>query len=276
MNSTTAKAPEALTSEELIATALRAADAAARVHSLHVGRLEERWIDEKTASSDFVSNVDLESQEAALHVIQAAHPDHYIMAEEGEHAGEMDPEAPYTWIVDPLDGTTNFLHNHPFYASSVAVWDKQGPVAAVVHSHPLETVWSARRGMGAHANGEVIHVSKEQNLNRCLVGTGFPFKNLEALDTYQGQFGRVLGTTAGIRRAGAAAIDLAYLAEGRLDAFWELHLNPWDFAAGILLITEAGGCVSRVGPGAVDPTPGSVLAGNSRSILEELRAVLRG
>ena len=264
------------TATDLLSVATRAAEAAALVHGHHVGRLEERWIDEKTAASDFVSNVDLESQDAALAVISSVFPHHHVMAEEGDDAGQMDPDADFTWIIDPLDGTTNFLHNHPFYASSVAVWDREGPVAGVVHCQPQETVWTALRGGGAFENGESISVSGEDRLKRCLIGTGFPFKRLDTLELYQEQFGRVLQTTAGVRRAGAAAIDLAYLARGSLDAFWELDLNPWDFAAGVLLVEEAGGTMSRVDGSSLTPENGTVMGANSHTVLTELRQVLQG
>ncbi len=264
------------TVDALLATALAAAEAAAKIHADQTGRLEERWIEVKTTASDFISNVDVASQAAALAVIQSKFPDHYVMAEEGEHAGEMDPTAEFTWIVDPLDGTTNFLHDHPFYASSVAVWDKNGPVAGVVHAQALEKIWSAVRGEGATENGEAIHVSDNADVSRFLVGTGFPFKSLDDLPRYQAQFARVLSGTAGMRRAGAAAIDLAYMARGSLDAFWELDLHPWDFGAGLLLITEAGGVTERLEGGQVLPARGTVIAANSGKALVELRTLILG
>lgn len=264
---------------ELLETARSSAAAAARIHQDHIARGGASWTDEKTAPSDFVSDVDLAAQEAALAVIRERHPRHQILAEEGE-AGDRsvaDPtKAGLVWIVDPLDGTTNYLHRHPYYAASVAVWDEAGPVAGVVHAPALDRRWEAARGAGATENGQPITVSKEARLARCLIGTGFPFKVLESADAYLAQFKRVLSATAGIRRAGAAAIDLAYVANGTLDGFWELQLQPWDVAAGILLVQEAGGVVERVEGGAVTAGPGTVLAANSPSSLAELRRVVLG
>ena len=184
--------------------------------------------------------------------------------------------SPFTWLVDPLDGTTNFLHRHPFYAASVAVWDQDGPVACTVDASALDTVWAAARGSGATQDEKPISVSATESLPRYLVGTGFPFKALDVVTPYVNQLGRVLANTSGVRRAGAAAIDLAYVANGILDAFWEHHLAPWDFGAGILLITEAGGVVERIDGGPVTANPGTVIAANSQAGLDRLRAVING
>ena len=262
----------------LLETARLSAAAAARVHQEHAARGGATWTDEKTAPSDFVSDVDLAAQEAALAVITARHPGHHVLAEEegvGEATGSRAQTTP-VWIVDPLDGTTNYLHGHPYYAASVAVWDTAGPVAGVVDAPALGCRWEAARGAGATENGRPISVSAAPGMGRGLIGTGFPFKVLESADTYLAQFKRVLTSTAGIRRAGAAAIDLAYVANGKLDGFWELHLQPWDVAAGILLVQEAGGVVERLEGGDVTTAPGTVIAANSPSGLAELRRIVLG
>ncbi|MDH3222400.1 MAG: inositol monophosphatase [Gemmatimonadota bacterium] len=260
----------------LLETATLAAAAASQIHREHAGRGGAAWTDEKTSPSDFVSNVDLAAQDAALSVIARRHPDHRILAEEeGGSAGGGDDAWP-VWIVDPLDGTTNYLHGHPFYAASVAVWDQEGPIAGVVDAPALGRRWEAARGAGATENGSPISTSRETRIPRYLMGTGFPFKTLEAADTYLAQFKRVLSGTAGIRRAGAAAIDLAYVASGILDGFWELHLEPWDVAAGILLVTEAGGAVERLTGGPPTVAPGPVLAANRLEALAPLRHLLLG
>ena len=249
--------------DRLLATAKEAAHAAARIHreaALHGGG---RWIDEKTAHSDFVSDVDLAAQEAVMAVIAARHPDHAIMAEEDGGGREGAPGNEYLWLVDPLDGTTNFLHGHPYHAASVAVWDGEGPLAAVVAAQALGKAWTATRGRGARENGERIRVSSTDRIERFLVGTGFPFKAHELLPGYLAELDRVLRRTAGVRRTGAAAIDLAYVANGILDGFWESRLAPWDYAAGVLLVTEAGGVVERVEGGGVGVEAGSVIAANS-------------
>ena len=264
--------PDAI--DQLLATATAAARAAAKIHAEAIGRGGQRWVDEKTAHSDFVTDVDMAAQQAALEVIRTRHPDHAIMAEEegGEHSGA--PDTGHIWLVDPLDGTTNYMHGHPYHAASVAVWDAEGPLAAAVDAQALGRVWTAARGGGAFENGEPIRVSRTTDIRAFLLGTGFPFKAHDVMDPYLRQLDQALRKTSGVRRTGAAAIDLAYVANGILDGFWEVRLNPWDFAAGILLITEAGGVVGRVEGGPIDATSGSVMAANSGEGLERLRAVL--
>ena len=262
--------------DRLLATARETASAAAGIHREAAQRGGGRWIDEKTAHSDFVSDVDMAAQEAAMAVIEARHPEHAILAEEEGGGREGEPGNDHLWLVDPLDGTTNFLHGHPYHAASVAVWDGEGPLAAVVEAHALGKVWTAARGRGAFENGERIRVSRTTRLDRYLLGTGFPFKNHALLPEYLAELDRVLRCTAGVRRAGAAAIDLAYVANGILDGFWESRLAPWDYAAGVLLVTEAGGVVERVERGGIGPIAGSVIAANSAVGLEGLRGVLGG
>ena len=260
----------------LLATAKEAAKAAARVHREAAGRDGIGWIDEKTAHSDFVSDVDMAAQEASMAVIAARHPDHRVLAEEDGGGREGAPDADYLWLVDPLDGTTNFLHGHPYHAASVAVWDGKGPLAAAVEAQALGKVWTAARGRGTRENGTPIRVSRTDRIERFLVGTGFPFKAHELLPGYLGELDRVLRRTAGVRRTGAAAIDLAYVANGILDGFWESRLAPWDYAAGVLLVTEAGGVVERVEGGGVGVVAGSVIAANSVEGVGWLRGAVGG
>lgn len=266
-------------SPTLIRTALRAADAAARVHQRWTGRLVTAQAGAK-GKGDFVSQADVESQEAALDVITDRHPDHRVLAEEGdpdtaaatlESAGSTP-----VWVVDPLDGTANFLHGFPMWAASVAVAVEGRPVAGAVVCSSTGERWWAGRGTGAWKNGRPVRVSATREPQQALVGTGFPFKTPDLIDPYLTQLGRVLRGTAGARRGGAAALDLCYLAEGRLDAFWELFLNPWDFAAGCLLVEEAGGVMERVEGGPLELTPGSVMGGNSREMLEVVRGLVEG
>lgn len=260
--------------DRLLATAKAAANAAARVHREAARQGGGRWIDEKTAHSDFVSDVDMAAQEAAVAVIAARHPDHGVLAEEDGGGREGAPDTDRLWLVDPLDGTTNFLHGHPYHAASVAVWDGEGPLAAAVEAQALGKVWTAARGLGAWENGEPIRVSRTDRIERFLVGTGFPFKAHELLPGYLAELDRVLRRTAGVRRTGAAAIDLAYVANGILDGFWESRLAPWDYAAGVLLVAEAGGVVERVEGGGVGVEAGSVIAANSVEGLGWLRGVV--
>ena len=261
--------------EELLATATAGARAAARIHREAAGGDGGRWVREKTASSDFVSDVDMAAQEAALAVVAARHPGHAILAEEEGGGHEGAPGDEHLWLVDPLDGTTNFLHGHPYHAASVAVWDGVGPLAAAVEAQALGRVWTAARGHGTRENGEPVRVSRTSRLDRFLLGTGFPFKDRAALPGYLRQLDRALRRTAGVRRTGAAAIDLAYVANGILDGFWESRLGPWDFGAGVLLVIEAGGVVERVEGGPVGAETGSVLAANSGEGLVGLRRIVR-
>jgi myo-inositol-1(or 4)-monophosphatase len=266
----------------LLHTALAAADAAAAVHRRDAGRVTLRGATEK-ARADYVSQTDLDAQAAALALIAERHPDHAVLAEEGEggEGGEGGAEEQIAawdgrplWIVDPLDGTANFLHDHPLYCASVAVAVEGRVVAGAVASGSSGERWWAADGEGAFKGGRRIRVSHRTRLRDALVGTGFPFKALELLPDYLGQLDRVLHAASGVRRGGSAALDMCYLAQGTLDAFWEEILMPWDFAAGIVLVREAGGVLARPDGSELDIAPGRVRGGNSLEILAELRQVL--
>lgn len=227
--------------------------------------------------ADYVSQTDLDAQEAALSVIGARHPDHLVLAEESDE-GVEDRLARWggrpLWIVDPLDGTANFLHGHPFYCASVAVAVEGRVVAGAVVSGFTGERWWASEGEGAFKGGRRIRVSSVGSLRDAMVGTGFPFKKLELLPEYLGQLDRVLRSAAGVRRAGSAALDLCFLAEGALDAFWEEILMPWDFAAGLVLVREAGGLLTGPDGGELRLAPGVVRGANNEPLLEELLQVL--
>jgi len=189
---------------------------------------------------DYVTQVDRAAEEAIMEVVRKAYPEHGFLAEE---SGASAQPAEYRWIIDPLDGTTNFIHGFPQYCVSIAV-EQRGALAHAVVYDPLKNeLFTASKGRGAFLNDRRIRVSKCTRMQEALVGTGFPFKELERVDLYLRQLKRLMSSTSGVRRAGAAALDLAYVACGRLDAFWELGLSPWDMAAGALLIQEAGGLV---------------------------------
>jgi myo-inositol-1(or 4)-monophosphatase len=282
--------------DPLLSTALEAAEAAARVHLLHFGEVGLDGAQEK-AHSDFVSTVDLEAQEAALGVIRRRHPSHHVLAEEatpGEEAGNQERAWPaggeYLWIVDPLDGTTNYLHGHPQFAASVGVGRLPvsaspgaagGPdpileAGAVVAARTGERWW-ARRGQGAFKSGLRLRVSSLRTLKAALVGTGFPFKEPDLVPRYLEQFRRILPVSGGIRRAGSAALDLCYLAEGILDGFWEEdYLSPWDVAAGLVILREAGGIATRLDGQPIDLENGSVLAANSEELHRLLGELIAG
>jgi len=275
-------------SRSLLLTALAAADAAAAVQQRWIGRVGAAQINEK-AARDFVSQADIEAQQAAVALIRARHPDHAVLAEEGDAARGSGPtgearggkawggagDVPL-WVIDPIDGTTNFLHGHPMYAVSIAVVERGEPVVSVVHAPATGERWWATRGEGAFKNGRPIRVSSATTLRTALVGTGYPFKAIHLLDRYLGQLGRVIQGSAGVRRGGAAALDLAYVASGIFDAFWELDLFPWDYMAGVLLIREAGGVISRVDGSPVGLEPGSILAGANAALASELGTLVNG
>ena len=255
-------------------TARRAADAAADIHKDQATSVGIADAQEK-GRADYVSVTDLAAQEACAAVIRENHPDDTIVAEES-HEGDPDAIPPVgpAWIIDPLDGTTNFLHGHPMHASSVALAIDGVPVVGAVSCAPTGERWWAAHGSGAWKNGSRIEVSGVEGTGRALIGTGFPFKKEHLIGEHSAQLMRVLSATGGVRRGGAAAIDLCYLAEGRFDGFWELFLNPWDFAAGWVIVEEAGGVLGRVEGGALRLTSGTIIGANSLTMKEALHELI--
>jgi myo-inositol-1(or 4)-monophosphatase len=252
--------------EKALGIARAAARAAADVHQNHLGRVNaDDWSVKGIA--DFVTFVDREAEAEIVRHITAAFPEHAILAEESADSIESDGPhqlAEWTWIADPLDGTTNFLHRYPMYCASVALVHCGVPVAAAVVSGGTGEEWTAAAGKGAMRNGEAIKVSDTHQLGRALVGTGFPFKLPHILPGYLQQFDHIIRQVSDLRRGGSAALDLCFVASGYLDGFWELDLRPWDYAAGVLMIREAGGNVSGlVGEPSWAPDGGGIIAGNS-------------
>jgi myo-inositol-1(or 4)-monophosphatase len=222
--------------------------------------------------NDFVTQVDRSAEQAIIDVIRRAYPEHAFLAEEsGETAGGR-PE--FRWVIDPLDGTTNYIHGFPQYCVSIALEHKGVPTQAVVYDPAKNELFTASRGRGAYLDDRRIRVSKCVSLKDALVGTGFPFKELGRLEQYMRQLETLMRGSAGVRRAGAAALDLAYVACGRLDAFWEMGLSRWDMAAGALLIQEAGGLVGDLGGGAEHLERGEIAAGTPK-VLPQLLEALR-
>jgi myo-inositol-1(or 4)-monophosphatase len=252
----------ARTYHDLLDVAVFAAAAGARVIEDAVGgRATLVW--EEKGSEDFVTEVDRAAESAIVDIVRRQCPDATIIGEELSPEGSLKSRGT-SFIVDPLDGTTNFLHGYPEYSISIAVTLGSELVAAVVRNLTKEETFTATRGGGAFANGQPIHVSRETEPARALIGTGFPFKNHDLLEQYARQFVQVSRRTAGIRRAGSAALDLSNLACGRFDGFWELVLAPWDIAAGILIVREAGGIVTDLDGATKTISHGSVVAGNPR------------
>lgn len=191
--------------------------------------------------NDFVTKVDHAAEAAIIETVRKAYPDHAVLAEE---SGATPGQAEYQWIIDPLDGTTNFIHGFPQYCVSIAIRHRGALAHGVIYDPTKNELFTASKGRGAFLNDRRIRVSKCTRLGDALVGTGFPFREVERIELYTRQLKTMMQTAAGVRRAGAAALDLAYVACGRLDAFWEMGLSAWDMAAGALMILEAGGLVS--------------------------------
>ncbi len=212
------------------------------------------------AANDYVSEVDHEAEEAIVTTLLAAYPDHSILAEERGAAGKSE----FQWIIDPLDGTTNFLHGFPQYAVAIALRHRGIITQAVVYDPSRNDLFTATRGRGAFLNETRIRVSKRVHLKGSLVGTGFPFRQFEHIDAYLAMLRDMMKNTSGVRRPGSATLDLAYVAAGRLDGFWELGLGPWDMAAGALLITEAGGLVGDLEGNEGYLKSGNIVAGNPK------------
>jgi len=212
------------------------------------------------SDSDFVSEVDLAAEGLIRGRLATAFPGAHVMGE--ELSPDAPPPAGIVFVVDPLDGTTNFLHGYPEYAVSIAAAIEGELVAGVVHNAATGEIFTARRGAGAYRGSERLAVSRTTEPGRALIGTGFPFRAVDVLERYVHQFLAVARATSGIRRAGSAALDLADVACGRFDAFWEPLLSPWDFSAGALLVQEAGGIVTDLGGAPITLARGSIIAGN--------------
>jgi myo-inositol-1(or 4)-monophosphatase len=206
---------------------------------------------------DFVTEVDREAEAAVVDELRARYPSHAIMAEEGS---PRQVAAAFRWVVDPLDGTTNFIHGVTPFAVSVAVEDEHGLAAGAIHDPIHRETFHAHRDGGARLNGEPIRCSRPDGPGLALIATGFPFRELSRLSSYLRAFEAVIRTTAGVRRAGSAAIDLAYTACGRYDGFFEIGLSRWDVAAGALLVREAGGVVTSVTGGTTFLESGDIVA----------------
>jgi myo-inositol-1(or 4)-monophosphatase len=244
--------------------AVKAARRAASVINRASTQLDLLTVQTKSPN-DFVTEVDRAAEQAIVDVLREAFPKHGILAEEAGELGPVDgTDSEYQWIIDPLDGTTNFIHGFPQYAVSIAQTKNGVLEHAVVFDPSRNELFTASRGAGAYLNDRRIRVSRRTRLNDALIGTGFPFRKFDQVDAYLAMFRELTQKTAGIRRPGAAALDLAYVACGRLDGFWEMGLAPWDMAAGVLLIQEAGGLVSDLAGESAQMETGNVVAGTPK------------
>ncbi len=242
---------------------------------------------ETKGQNDFVTKVDRKAEAIIIETILKSYPNHIIL---GEESGEIAPDSashskeeqePYQWIIDPLDGTTNFIYGMPHFAISIACIHKGTVQHAVVYDPIKKEEFTASRGRGAQLNGKRIRVSNRHQMRQALIGTGFPYKTEqnEHLDDYLGMLKEISEQTVGVRRPGAASLDLAYVASGRFDGFWEFGLQPWDIAAGELLIQEAGGLSSDFTGGNNKQKSGNIVAGNPKifkAILKSIQPYLKG
>jgi myo-inositol-1(or 4)-monophosphatase len=254
----------------LLNIAVSAARAAGKIIMRYVNRLDSLSIKTKMRN-DFVTEVDNLSEQEIIRIIRRAHPQHAILAEEsGPHGGEKEE---YLWIIDPLDGTTNYLHGFPQYAVSIALQHRGRLQLGVVYDPFKDEMFCASQGEGATLNSHRIRVSQLNDLNGALLGTGIPYRPGQDFEAYLVTLKALIKNTAGVRRAGAAALDLAYVAAGRLDGFWEFGLNPWDMAAGVILIQEAGGLVSDFSGDQGYMDSGNIVGANPRVFRAMLRVL---
>ncbi len=246
----------------MLTTAVKAARRAGNIINRGARDLDLLTVTAK-GPKDFVSEIDHGAEAAIVETLLGAYPDHAILAEEGTKKGD-NAEADYVWIIDPLDGTTNFLHGFPQYCVSIALAHKGIVQQGVIYDPVRNDLFTATRGRGAFLNDRRIRVSKRVQLRDCLIGTGFPFRDGSYLDTYLAMMKAMIQHTAGLRRPGAAALDLAYVAAGFYDGFWEIGLNPWDVAAGSLLVLEAGGLIGDLKGDSNYLFGGEVIAANPK------------
>ncbi|MDH4232836.1 MAG: inositol monophosphatase [Nitrospirota bacterium] len=256
---------------ECLKTAAAAARLAGDIIVKNLGRLSGSDIQTKQAF-DFVTNVDRWSEAVIIKTIREKFPSHLFLTE--ETLQQEGPATSYRWIIDPLDGTTNFIHGFPIFSVSLGLEHKGEIILGVVFDPLRDELFHAIKGKGAFLNNARIKVSETGMLEKSLIATGFPFRKKELIDQYLRAFKKIFAHVSDIRRAGSAAIDLAYIAAGRTEGFFELNLSPWDIAAGSLLISEAGGVITDFAGGGQYLLTGNVVAGN-REVHAELFSVIR-
>jgi myo-inositol-1(or 4)-monophosphatase len=226
----------------------------------------------KSSEIDLVTEADVASEKLIVKAIRERYPEHSILSEEGlgeKQVGE------FLWLIDPLDGTTNYAHGYPIFCVSIALQREGETVLGVTYDPVQDELFYAEKGQGAYCNGQRLSVSGAVNLRRSLLATGFPYARASIEDNNVAEFGRIMPRVQGVRRGGAATLDMAYVAAGRLDGYWEFHLSPWDWAAGHLLVQEAGGRTSDVSGQPWRLRSNNMVATNGL-LHEELLAVLTG
>lgn len=254
----------------MLNTATAAALKAGKYIHQQTERLDQLTIESKELN-DFVSDVDRTVEADIIGALQRAYPDHGFLGEESDEI--INPDADYQWIIDPLDGTTNFLRGVPHFAVSIALTYKGRLEQAVIYDPIRDELFTASRGDGARLNNKRIRVGSRRSMSGALLSTGIPYResHMQYLDTYLETVKALLPGTAGVRRQGAASLDLAYVAAGRYDGFWEFDLKPWDIAAGLLIIQEAGGLSSDMQGGNTQMQTGNVVAGSPKVFKEMLQ-----
>lgn len=260
--------------EPLLNIALNAARQAGEIIIRYMEQVDRVKITAKN-THEYFSEVDIKAEQIIINAIHKAYPEHSILAEE---SGYQEGNGEFTWIIDPLDGTSNYLRGFPFFSVSIALKVKNRIEHAVIADPLRHEYFTASRGRGARLNDRRIRVSKQTQLNACLLGTGVPFRDMALAQRYLPTYEALMGKCAGVRRTGSAALDLAYVASGRLDGFWEPGLRPWDIAAGSLLILEAGGLISDAQGGDNFLQNGNVVAGPPKifkALLQTIGPVLK-
>ena len=245
--------------QPILNIAIRAARKAGTVITRAIDQIETLTVTQK-GRHDFVSEIDRRAEDEIIHIIRKTYPSHGILAEE---SGELKGDDT-VWIIDPLDGTTNFLHGFPQFAVSIGIRNRNRLEHGLIYDPLRDELFTASFGEGAQLNGRRLRVSKTNSLENSLLGTGFPFREISQMDEYLAIFRSIMPDCSGIRRAGAASLDLAYVAAGRLDGFWEFGLKPWDMAAGAVIIQEAGGLVGDAHGANNFMQTGDMVAGNPK------------
>lgn len=254
----------------MLNTAIKAARRAASIINRASFDLSSLQVSKKQ-HNDFVTEVDKASEETIIDTLKKAYPDHAILAEESGASENLHDDNENVWIIDPLDGTTNFIHGFPQYCISIALQQRGQITQAVVYDPTRNEMFTASKGSGAYLNDKRIRVSNRTKLEDGLIGTGFPFRETDGVDQYLKMFRLMTENCSGLRRPGSAALDLCYVASGRLDGFFEKGLKPWDIAAGSLIITEAGGIIGNFKGESDYLYQGDIITGNPKLFAQQLR-----
>ncbi|KAF0281351.1 inositol monophosphatase family protein [Spiribacter roseus] len=254
--------------QPMINVAVRAARSAGNIIVHHINRLDRINVEAK-GENDFVSDVDRMAEDEIRASLKQAYPDHAVVGEERGGAEDAD----YVWVVDPLDGTLNYLRGVPHFAVSIALKHRGALEAGVIYDPVRQELWTAKRGGGCTFEGRRMRIQPRPSIDNALLGTGFPLRLHAYHDAYLGMFGDVFRRAGDLRRGGSAALDLAYVACGRLDGFWEIGLKPWDMAAGALMIREAGGIVGDFAGGDGYLDTGNIIAGSPKLFADLVRTI---